>query len=57
MTTYNTNTAADDRELTAEELEIVAGGLWMEVVAAAQALAEATGGEAFFAHVNKLVRG
>jgi hypothetical protein len=58
MTTFNIDTAADDRELTAEELEIVAGGnIIVKVLEAAQKLAEATGGEAFFAHVNQLVRG
>jgi hypothetical protein len=43
--------------LTAEKLEIVAGGLIMEIFEGAKMLAEATGGEAFFAQVNKLVRG
>ena len=46
MTTFNIDTAADDRELTAEELEIVAGGnIIVKVLEAAQKLAEATGGE------------
>jgi len=58
MTTFNIDTAADDRELTAKELESVAGGaipLWpLEV---AKMLADATGGEKFFDKVNQLVRG
>jgi hypothetical protein len=57
MTSLNIDTAADDRELTAEELETVSGGIWQEVLEGAKMLAEATGGEEFFAKVNKLVRG
>ena len=57
MTTFNIDTAADDRELTAEALETVSGGIIMEVLEGAKMLADATGGEEFFAKVNKLVRG
>jgi hypothetical protein len=59
MTTFNIDAAADDRELTAEETEIVAGGLvplWT-IICATKMVADASGGEAFFAQVNKLVRG
>ena len=58
MTTFNIDTETDVREFTAEELETVAGG--MIVIGPYRAvrwLADATGGEAFFAYVNKLVRG
>jgi len=57
MTTFNIDTA-DDRELAAEELEIVAGGLPSipDLIDYTQKLADATGGEAFFAQVNRLVR-
>ena len=58
MTTFNIDRNADVRELTAEELEFVAGGnIIVDMITVAQALADATGGEAFFAHVNRLVRG
>ena len=58
MTTFNIDTAADDRELTAEELETVAGGNpLLTLLEGVKMLAEATGGEEFFAKVNKLVRG
>ena len=59
MTTFNIDRNADVRELTAEELEIVAGGLPIGTGPdrAVRWLADATGGEAFFACVNKLVRG
>ena len=57
MTTFNIDRNADVHELTAEELETVAGGLIMELLEAAKMLADATGGEKFFDHVNKLVRG
>jgi hypothetical protein len=57
MTTFNIDTSAQDRELTAEELEIVAGGNIFLALEGAKMLADATGGEAFFAQVNKLVRG
>jgi hypothetical protein len=58
MTTFNIDTAADDRELTVEELEIVAGGHpILAALEVAKMLADATGGEGFFAQVNQLVRG
>jgi lactobin A/cerein 7B family class IIb bacteriocin len=59
MTTFNIDPAANVRELTAEEIEIVAGGFWPAVWGAltgAKMLADATGSDSFTAAVNGAVQ-
>ena len=57
MTTFNIDTETNVREFTAEELEIVAGGMPIIPIPTRLLRLADTGGEAFFAYVNKLVRG